>query len=118
MRRRIPITSPRNAELIGRMAQSAERRRYNSERKGGYPPRWRDEMGKAQRWKCAYCRCLMTAEDYGNGKVATFDHLTPLSRGGKTRRENLVLACITCNQAKGSMTEVEYRATLIEDDCA
>ncbi|GGN61317.1 hypothetical protein GCM10011579_027460 [Streptomyces albiflavescens] len=48
------------------------------------------------RWNraCAYC----DATDV----PLNIDHLRPRSRGGSNRISNLVLACVACNQAKGS----------------
>lgn len=39
--------------------------------------------------------------------LATWDHRTPKSRGGK-RGHNEVLACYTCNQRKGNRSEAEF----------
>ncbi|MFF7761179.1 RNA-guided endonuclease IscB [Streptomyces griseorubiginosus] len=49
------------------------------------------------RWEnaCAYC----DATDV----PLNIEHLTPRSRGGSDRISNLVLACVPCNRAKGSM---------------
>ena len=43
---------------------------------------------------CAYCDAT--------GVPLNIDHLRPRSRGGSDRVSNLVLACVPCNQAKGS----------------
>jgi 5-methylcytosine-specific restriction endonuclease McrA len=50
-----------------------------------------------EKWdrKCAYC-------DAENVPL-NIDHIVPRSRGGSHRVSNLTLACIPCNQAKGSM---------------
>lgn len=47
---------------------------------------------------CAYCGA--------SGVPLNIDHIQPLSHGGSSRISNLTLACISCNQAKGS-TPVE-----------
>ncbi|WP_141205569.1 RNA-guided endonuclease IscB [Streptomyces griseorubiginosus] len=49
------------------------------------------------RWEnaCAYCDAT--------GVPLNIEHLTPRSRGGSNRITNLVLACVPCNRAKGSM---------------
>jgi len=47
---------------------------------------------------CVYCDAT--------GVALNIDHLRPRSRGGTNRISNLVLACVPCNQAKGS-TPVE-----------
>ncbi|MFF0202511.1 RNA-guided endonuclease IscB [Streptomyces sp. NPDC005017] len=48
------------------------------------------------RWQdaCAYCDAT--------GVPLNIEHLTPRSRGGSSRIANLVLACIACNEAKGT----------------
>ncbi|MFI9766997.1 RNA-guided endonuclease IscB [Streptomyces sp. NPDC052415] len=43
---------------------------------------------------CAYCEAT--------GVPLNVEHLTPRSRGGSHRITNLVLACVPCNQAKGT----------------
>ena len=40
------------------------------------------------------------------------DHLIPHSAGGPTTDENLVAACIPCNQKRWAMSEAEFRALL------
>ncbi|WP_416219342.1 HNH endonuclease [Frankia sp. Cas4] len=37
------------------------------------------------------------------------EHVTPISRGGGSDRNNLVIACRCCNSAKGSRTLEEFR---------
>ena len=45
---------------------------------------------------CQYCGY--------KGKDLTFDHVVPKSRGGKTRWDNVVAACQTCNLRKAAKT--------------
>ena len=45
---------------------------------------------------CQYCGY--------KGKDLTFDHVVPKSRGGKTRWENVVAACQSCNLRKAAKT--------------
>lgn len=40
--------------------------------------------------KCAYC----------NSSATTFDHITPITKGGNSELQNIVLACTTCNPSK------------------
>lgn len=49
-----------------------------------------------EKWhrKCAYCGATNVP--------LNIDHIVPRSRGGSDRISNLTLACIPCNQAKGS----------------
>jgi 5-methylcytosine-specific restriction endonuclease McrA len=53
--------------------------------------------------KCLYC---------GSTVNLTVDHVIPKSRGGEDSWENLVTACIKCNNKKGSRTPEEARMTL------
>lgn len=72
------------------------------------------------------CRCFFCQRDVSAGirfdgrfingggsskhAVATVDHLTPISRGGRNHPDNMVLACGPCNYEKGDMTLAEYVA--------
>jgi 5-methylcytosine-specific restriction endonuclease McrA len=47
-------------------------------------------------WTCQYCAHPFKTPDL------TFDHVIPKSRGGRTRWENIVTACRTCNTTKGN----------------
>ncbi|MGW1103340.1 RNA-guided endonuclease IscB [Streptomyces sp. NPDC002540] len=51
---------------------------------------------------CAYCGA--------SGVPLNIDHIQPRSRDGSSRISNLTLACIGCNQAKGSMPVEEFLA--------
>jgi len=42
---------------------------------------------------CGYCRC---------NRATTLDHIKPKSRGGDSRRGNLLPCCLECNHSKGS----------------
>ena len=48
---------------------------------------------------CQYCGY--------KGKDLTFDHVVPKSRGGKTRWENVVAACQSCNLRKAAKTTTQ-----------
>ena len=39
-----------------------------------------------------------------HNKATTVDHVIPLCQGGKTTWQNLVAACLPCNQSKGGRT--------------
>ncbi|MEQ4722759.1 RNA-guided endonuclease IscB [Nonomuraea sp. B19D2] len=51
---------------------------------------------------CAYCGA--------SGAPLNIDHIQPRSRGGSDRVNNLTVACVPCNQAKGSMPVTEFLA--------
>lgn len=54
--------------------------------------------------KCAYC---------GRGDLTlTLDHVVPRSRGGDDSWENLVAACLPCNNKKGNRTPEEANMIL------
>lgn len=62
--------------------------------------------------RCAYCGCnIMQEKQHG----ATFDHVLPVVKGGATAKENLLLCCFNCNQAKGSLTLEEFREKRLEE---
>lgn len=46
---------------------------------------------------------------YCGADADTFDHMTPKSRGGSDKPENIVPACYGCNLEKGNMTYEEYQ---------
>ncbi len=48
--------------------------------------------------RCQYCQRPVTRAE------ATYDHVIPRSRGGATNWENIVIACVPCNQNKGGRT--------------
>jgi hypothetical protein len=52
--------------------------------------------------QCRYCRKFCTI------KEVSPDHEKPLSRGGSTDLHNIGFPCMNCNQAKGSMTPMEF----------
>lgn len=64
-------------------------------------------MLREQNGLCAYCDEKMNERHLM--REPTFDHVVPLSAGGKDSAHNLVLACRQCNQAKGSMSPDEMR---------
>lgn len=55
---------------------------------------------------CHYCRRRV-----GSANL-TMDHVIPLSRGGKSRKGNLVPACKECNNKKTYLVPVEWEEYL------
>ncbi len=55
---------------------------------------------------CYYCGKKNTF------KNLTMDHLVPLSRGGRSTKDNLVPCCKPCNNKKRSMLPLEWEAFL------
>lgn len=52
--------------------------------------------------RCHYCDIELHISE------ATLDHQCPVSRGGRTVLDNLVLACAPCNRTKGRKTSEEF----------
>lgn len=59
---------------------------------------WQNELEKGE---CHYCRKTFEKKDL------TMDHIVPLSRGGKSTKGNLVVACEPCNSDKKYYTAAE-----------
>jgi 5-methylcytosine-specific restriction enzyme A len=59
-------------------------------------------MGKLQRGVCHYCLRRV-------GRLElTMDHVVPLSRGGKSKKGNVVPACKACNNMKKYRLPIEW----------
>ncbi|MCB1192056.1 MAG: HNH endonuclease [Leptospiraceae bacterium] len=54
-------------------------------------PWWKKKRSSG---KCYYCGQKFPVQDL------TMDHKMPLSRGGKSTKENIVPACLGCNQKR------------------
>lgn len=63
----------------------------------------RKNIMRRDRQRCQYC---------GSHERLTLDHVTPKSRGGRDTWENLVAACVPCNNKKGSRTLDETMMSL------
>lgn len=66
------------------------RRRDASSRNPLTTEEWANILQRYQH-ACVYC---------GNSESLTIDHYIPLSKGGKNSKENIVPACLSCNQKK------------------
>ena len=51
--------------------------------------------------RCQYCGAGVRRSEI------TFDHVVPRALGGTTKWENIVIACVPCNQKKGGRTPVQ-----------
>jgi 5-methylcytosine-specific restriction endonuclease McrA len=60
-------------------------------------------------YRCQYC-----GSEPPKGQL-TLDHVLPRSRGGEHTWENVVAACIPCNQRKGDRTLQEAGMTLLSE---
>ncbi len=61
---------------------------------------------KIRRGICYYCGAKV------GSKNLTMDHVIPLSRGGKSTRDNIVPACKQCNAKKKNLLPVEWEEYL------
>ena len=71
------------------------------------------EMRKTRWWQqktasgeCYYCLQIVSF------KELTMDHLVPLTRGGRSTRDNLVPSCKECNTRKKNMLPLEWEEYL------
>lgn len=56
-------------------------------------------------------RCQYCARSVGRA-AATYDHVTPRTQGGRTCWDNVVIACVSCNQNKGGRTPGQAKMAL------
>jgi hypothetical protein len=63
-------------------------------------------LNKIQKGVCYYC-----GKDVGRMNL-TMDHVVPLSRGGKSKKGNIVAACKKCNNKKKYMLPLEWEEYL------
>ncbi len=59
------------------------------------------------RFQCQYCGTRHSSNDL------TFDHVVPVSRGGRKTWGNIVTSCVPCNRRKGGRTPEEARMRLV-----
>ena len=77
----------------------------NRQRKSWHRIAKRQMFDKSRR--CHWCGVEMSLHPLDKN-FATIEHIIPLSRGGLDNRNNMTLACITCNQDRGNtMSELE-----------
>ena len=72
-------------------------RTRNHQRRDGYVLwEYQDEKRAMQLYekRCGYCGTLI------NYKTVEFDHIVPISKGGKTIPENMIPSCMPCNNNK------------------
>lgn len=86
-------------EIIKAISQRRRAREYNAP--GTHTDTDLKRQYKAQKGKCYYCGEKV-------GKTYHVDHVIPLSRGGSDGPENLVIACVRCNQAKNNKLPHEW----------
>jgi 5-methylcytosine-specific restriction endonuclease McrA len=67
----------------------------------------RANIYQRDKYACQYCGVRYPAEDL------TFDHVVPQVKGGQATWENIVTACLACNNRKGGRTPQEAKMRLI-----
>lgn len=75
------------------------RREKNKARDLRKSPWWKRKCAKGI---CYYCQKQFSAAEL------TMDHIVPLSRGGKTEKNNVVPCCKACNTAKKSRLPMDW----------
>lgn len=80
------------------------RRRYNEVTQFLILDRDLDRLLLLKDQRCSYCKTLFTKHNKVN-----WDHIVPLSRGGKHSIGNLTPSCRKCNTSKGSRYLVEWK---------
>lgn len=94
----------KNPERYAHGHAAVQARRRDRSGAARLKPREIREMLDAQWWICAYCPASLREVPYH------LEHRTPLSRGGRTVRENLCMACASCNRRKQCQTAEEFQA--------
>lgn len=61
---------------------------------------WRQQIGRGV---CYFCEGHFSSADL------TMEHVIPLSRGGRSTKKNIVVACKQCNSHKKNLTVAEIR---------
>ena len=60
----------------------------------------------ANRAQCRYCKVALTKDE------ATMDHIVPLSRGGRSVKNNVAISCKPCNNAKKDQLLLDWTSDL------
>ncbi len=66
----------------------------------------RDNVYLRDNRRCQYCGRQVSRSE------ATYDHILPRAQGGRTTWENIVIACVPCNQKKGCRTPQQAHMAL------
>ncbi len=71
-----------------------------------YVPFSRANIYARDGYACQYCAHKFPTQEL------TFDHVVPVSQGGRKDWENIVTCCVSCNRRKGGRTPEEARMRL------
>ncbi|WP_163868177.1 HNH endonuclease [Myxococcus eversor] len=66
----------------------------------------RENVYLRDRCRCQYCGLKVSRAE------ATYDHVLPRAQGGRTSWDNVVIACVPCNQRKGNRTPEHAKMAL------
>jgi len=69
----------------------------------------RNNVWMRDKGRCQYCNRQVSRAEF------TYDHVRPQSQGGRTRWENIVVACTPCNQRKRDRSPEEVGMRLIRE---
>ena len=72
-----------------------------------YVPFSRANIYARDGYTCQYCAKSFPTQEL------TFDHVVPVSQGGRKDWENIVTCCVSCNRRKGGRTPEEARMRLV-----
>lgn len=67
----------------------------------------RENVYTRDKGRCQYCSKKVPRAE------VTYDHVLPRSQGGKTKWENIVIACLHCNQRKSNKTPEQASMRLL-----
>lgn len=86
-------------------------------REAGYviSPRDLSRQLSRQRGECYYCGVRLREIGRAHPDNLNWDHVLPLSLGGRHSKGNLVASCRTCNLRKGARFAFEWRLRLLRD---
>ena len=76
-------------------------------RRFDYVPFSRANIYARDNHTCQYCNDVFSTAEL------TFDHVVPVSQGGRKDWENIVTCCVRCNRHKGGRTPAEAKMRLI-----
>ena len=96
-------------DLLARAARVGMNKQELCRRAGMSEITMRRWQQKTSSGKCHFCEKKSAFKDL------TMDHLVPLSRGGRSTKDNLVPCCKTCNNKKKSMLPLEWEAYIEEN---
>lgn len=83
-----------------------------------YPHVKRHRLKAAERqgWRCYWCGVPMKIHEHSDHvshppDTLTAEHLTPRSKGGRNTKDNIVAACLRCNQDRADNTQWTINAS-------